>query len=89
MGGKRSRDLSSGVWCVMIPKKLLMLLLDLWICEFWIPREQRRLVVTGDAAILYPTSLRKRNGYLQKIYPVMATSRETAQQLKFTVLLDR
>jgi hypothetical protein len=60
----------------MIPKKLLMLLLDLWICEFWIPREQRRLVVTGDAAILYPTSL-------------MATSRETAQQLKFTVLLDR
>lgn len=71
----------------------------LWICEFWIPREKPRLVITGDAAVVfYPTSLSNRMEELERIYPAATSAAELertaskqrwSRRLHFTLVFDR
>jgi hypothetical protein len=53
------------------------------ICEFRIPREKPKLLLSESEAIFYPTKLSQRTAELAFIYPVAI---QTAANLKLTVL---
>jgi hypothetical protein len=65
---------------------------DMWICEFWIPRERARLVFAGNSstAVFYPRSISERVRDLKRIYPAEATlKKKSRESLHLAILLDQ